>query len=61
MHSEVANGGSLYIKLFLKILQYSQETPVSESPFNKVSALKAGCFIKKTFQQKVRNGKYKTS
>ena len=38
-------------KLFLKILQYLQETPMSESVFNKVSGLQACNCIKKRLQQ----------
>ena len=37
--AEAAIGGDLSKKLFLKLLQYSQETPVLESLFNKVAGL----------------------
>ena len=37
-------------KLFLKILQYPQETPVLEFLFKKVAGLKARSFIKKRHQ-----------
>ena len=43
----------LYIKsCFEKFLQYSQITPVLESPFDKVAAQKVGYFIKKRLQQR---------
>ena len=43
--SEAATGRILYKKLFLKILQYPQETPLLESIFKKVAGLKARNFI----------------
>ena len=43
---EVATGGVLFKKMFLKISQYSQgERPVLESLFNKIAGLKEYCDI----------------
>ena len=38
--------------MFLKTLQYSQETPSLESLFNKVAGLKTHNFIKKRLQRR---------
>ena len=49
---EATAGGALWKRLFLKILQYPQETPVLEFLFKKVEGLKACNFIKKMPQHR---------
>ena len=49
---EAAVCGCSSIKVFLKILQYSQEIPVLKSLFNKVAGHQVYNFIKKRLQQR---------
>ena len=45
-------------QVFLKVLQYSRETSVLESVFNKIANLKACIFIKKETPTQVFSCKY---
>ena len=53
---EVATGGVLFKKMFLKISQYSRERPVLDSLFNKIAGLMEYCdiFEKTYFEEDLR-------